>query len=301
MSAVVPKFPSVNLTPAQITDLTDAGDSTLHYHATDRARANHTGTQAAATISDFTSAVAATALLKASNLSDVASPATAASNIGVGTEDSPTFAGATLTGNLILPKASGKGIKTEGDTYPWYDLLGQIFPKSSGAGSPTLDTISGNLRGFRYSAGDDGDFIFHLPHDYAPGSDLYFHMHWLHNGTNISGSLVITLYASYAKGHQQASFPAEITTTITESGLTLLNTPALWHRIPEIQLSTPGGSASLLNTSNLEPDGVIMIHYDTTTIPSITGGSGEPFYLVGDIHYQSTNVGTKQKAPNFYV
>jgi len=37
---------------ANMTDLTDGGDSTLHYHATDRARANHTGTQALSTIAD---------------------------------------------------------------------------------------------------------------------------------------------------------------------------------------------------------------------------------------------------------
>ena len=42
-----------HLTSAQKTDLTDSGDATIHYHATDRARANHTGTQAASTISDF--------------------------------------------------------------------------------------------------------------------------------------------------------------------------------------------------------------------------------------------------------
>jgi len=42
-----------HLTVARHTDLTDAGDSALHYHATDRARANHTGTQLAATVSDF--------------------------------------------------------------------------------------------------------------------------------------------------------------------------------------------------------------------------------------------------------
>jgi len=42
------------LTIAQVTDLTDAGDSTLHYHAADRARANHTGTQVLSTISDVT-------------------------------------------------------------------------------------------------------------------------------------------------------------------------------------------------------------------------------------------------------
>jgi hypothetical protein len=34
------------------TDLTDGGDSTLHYHASDRDRANHTGTQSADTITD---------------------------------------------------------------------------------------------------------------------------------------------------------------------------------------------------------------------------------------------------------
>ena len=41
-----------NISDANATDLTDAGDSTLHYHATDRARADHTGTQALSTISD---------------------------------------------------------------------------------------------------------------------------------------------------------------------------------------------------------------------------------------------------------
>lgn len=50
-----------HLTSTQATDLTDAGDSALHYHATDRDRANHTGTQLAATISDFAAAVGAVA------------------------------------------------------------------------------------------------------------------------------------------------------------------------------------------------------------------------------------------------
>lgn len=45
-----------HLTATQKTDLTDAGDSTLHYHAADRDRTNHTGTQLATTISDFNSA-----------------------------------------------------------------------------------------------------------------------------------------------------------------------------------------------------------------------------------------------------
>jgi hypothetical protein len=50
---------SSTVTLTNLTDLTDGGDSTLHYHATDRARANHTGTQTASTISDFSAAVQA--------------------------------------------------------------------------------------------------------------------------------------------------------------------------------------------------------------------------------------------------
>jgi hypothetical protein len=41
------------LSGGQKTDLTDGGDSTSHYHATDRDRAQHTGTQTKSTISDF--------------------------------------------------------------------------------------------------------------------------------------------------------------------------------------------------------------------------------------------------------
>ncbi|MFZ1301127.1 MAG: hypothetical protein WAQ27_00910 [Candidatus Microsaccharimonas sp.] len=46
-----------NISGVNATDLTDGGSSTLHYHTSDRDRANHTGTQTASTISDFYTAV----------------------------------------------------------------------------------------------------------------------------------------------------------------------------------------------------------------------------------------------------
>jgi hypothetical protein len=51
-----------NISDINATDLTDTGDTTLHYHATDRNRTNHTGTQLASTISDFGATVRATVL-----------------------------------------------------------------------------------------------------------------------------------------------------------------------------------------------------------------------------------------------
>jgi hypothetical protein len=46
-----------HLTGAQNAALTSGGDTDLHFHSSDRNRANHTGTQSASTISDFAIAV----------------------------------------------------------------------------------------------------------------------------------------------------------------------------------------------------------------------------------------------------
>jgi len=55
-SLVVDNDPRL-LTAIQRSDLTNGGDTNLHYHPDDRNRTNHTGTQPASTISDFSTAV----------------------------------------------------------------------------------------------------------------------------------------------------------------------------------------------------------------------------------------------------
>lgn len=189
------------------------------------------------------------------------------------------------------------------DTAVWKDLIGDVTPKTSGVGAPTLAAFrGGNVRAFFYSAGDDGDCQFHIPHDYKPGSDLYLHVHWAHNGTAISGNLVINFYVTYAKGHNQANFPAEINPSITYNTTNIATTPQYRHRIEEIQLSAASPSATQLDSDDIEVDGVISIHYDVTTIPTITGGStNEPAILFVDLHYQANYFGTKNKVPNFYA
>jgi hypothetical protein len=56
-----------NISDTNATDLTDGGDSTLHYHSSDRDRANHTGTQTASTISDFDTEVSNNATVVANS------------------------------------------------------------------------------------------------------------------------------------------------------------------------------------------------------------------------------------------
>lgn len=211
----------------------------------------------------------------------------------------------TLTEGLILPKTAGRGVKVDPDTptFPWKDLLGRIAPKTSGAGTPTLDVFrGGQVQRFNFAAGDMVDLDFHIPHDYAPGTDLFVHAHWAHNGTGISGSFVCDFFSLYAKGHDQAAFPAEVQTTLTVSTPNIATIPRYRHRIDEVQLSAASPTANQLDTDDVEPDGLLMMRMVATTIPTITGGTpGRPYVLMVDLHYQSTNVGTKQKAPDFYV
>lgn len=209
-------------------------------------------------------------------------------------------AGGTLTGSISLPKTSGVGIQVDG-AYGWRDLVGNVIPRSTGLNAPVLKTFINNIRLVAYSAGDIGDIAFHVPHDYVPGTDMYLHVHWSHNGTAISGTFQTDFTVTYAKGFAQSVFHTPITTSLTISSLSIATSPQYTHRIDEIQLSA-AGSTSLLNSSQIEVDGLILVTYVVNTIPSISGGdSTTPFIMSIDIHYQSTGVATKNKAPSFYA
>ena len=208
-------------------------------------------------------------------------------------------------GTFVLPKTSGIGFKldTTTPTYPWKDLLGRIDIDETGVNAATLGAfIGGSVRNYAFGTGDKCDLVFHIPHDYVPGSDFFIHIHWAHNGTAISGDFVGSLAYTYAKGHNQAIFAAEKTVDVTYSTVNIATTPRYQHRIDEVQLSSSGGSATLLDSSLIEADGLISMNYTQTTIPTITGGSpNAPYIFFIDIHYQSTGLGTKQKSPPFWV
>jgi len=82
----------------------------------------------------------------------------------------------------------------------------------------------------------------------------------------------------------------------------MTNSPRYGHRVDEIPLSIAGGTANLLDTSAIEVDGLISIHYEIDTIPSITGSdfSNLPYIQTIDLHIQTTNIGTINKDPNYY-
>lgn len=136
-----------HLTSTQHTDLTDGGDSTSHYHATDRDRSNHTGTQAASTISDFDTEV--------SNNTDVSANTTHRSSDGsdhsyidqdVTSSASPDFAGVTVTGltaSRLVATDVSSGLSSVTTLSSWIDgTSNKVTVSDDEDGSVTLNVGS---------------------------------------------------------------------------------------------------------------------------------------------------------------
>lgn len=190
----------------------------------------------------------------------------------------------------------------------WKDLQGPVIAQGSGPGWPTFGTWRNESEAYHFSTGDEAHFNFHIPHDYAIGTDVYIHVHWGHNGTNISGNMVWDLeveHAARTAGVPYGTFSTGVTPSInsnTISGtMNLTNFPQYCHVVEEIQLSASTPSATQIDTDDIAPDSIILVHITPSTIPTITGGTGEPFLFTVDIHYQADIEGTKNKDPNFYT
>lgn len=215
-----------------------------------------------------------------------------------------------VAGDIVLPKTTNTGLKVDpsAPTFGWKDLIGQIEPKVGGGTAPALTAFRGtNIKNYAFQTNDVIDLItFHIPHDYVPGTDVFLHHHWGHNGTAISGTFEVTYYVTYCKGYNQASqtFNSEITIVESVSTPNITAFPQWNHNIQEFQVSSSGGSGgTLLDTDLLEIDGLVQASLITTTIPTITGSatSDLPYIFMVDLHYQSNSMPTKDKNLPFYV
>ena len=226
-------------------------------------------------------------------------------NTRIGSTTAPTVAldvtGAVLTSstatigdNLILPKTSGVGIKvdTATPTFGWRDMISEVDVKGTGANDPTFAVYTGtNFRVLQFSATvmQECFVAFHVPHDYVPGTDIYFHTHWSNAAaTPNTGNVIWGFEYSYAKGHQQAAFPASSTVTVTQA----CNATRYYHHIAE---------TAAVTISGCEVDGLIMVRCYRDAAAGGDTCTDAVFLHFVDLHYQSTNMATKQKAPNFYT
>ncbi len=201
-------------------------------------------------------------------------------------------------GNVVLDKSSGRGIKVDSGTptFPWHDLTGAVVVKLTGGGRPIFTTYKGNIEEYQFAVNDKAEFTYHIPHNYVPGSDIHLHVHWSHTSETVSGGTITFGYElTYAKGHNQASFGANKIGTIVGTASTI----QYQHIVSEIQISATSPSGSQIDSDDLEPDGLILVEL-VLNANNMTGATPDPFVHEMDVHYQSINLGTKDKAPPFY-
>lgn len=202
---------------------------------------------------------------------------------------------------LILDKASGNGIKvdTTTPTFGWRDLRAEIRTRGVGATDPNDTTYIGNVKAYSFAVNDEAWIEFHIPHDYVLGTDILLHFHWSHNSAIVTGgNITLGADVTYAKGHDQAAFAATVNPTLTPNA----STTQYQHMVSEVQLSASAPGAAQLDTDDLEPDGLILARVFLSANNITSGGAvPDPFIHEVDVHYQSTNIATKQNAPDFYT
>lgn len=207
---------------------------------------------------------------------------------------------------VTLSPASSAGVMLSGGasaSYGWRDLEGVEYIDTTAPNAATQNIYRAPIREFSYNAADIMDIRYHIPHDYVMGTDLYVHIHWSHNGTDISGTFSASATSVYAKGHNQSEFSVPKSVLLSYPVTSIAATPQYRHVITEaiITTATSGGTANLHDRALIEPDGLLLMQMQVDTIPTITGGVAEVFIHRIDIHYQSTELGTKGKVPNFYA
>ncbi len=224
-------------------------------------------------------------------------------NTGIPRTQIDVIGNATIDGDIILPKTSGKGIKvdTTVPTFGFKDIIGDQFSKNTGATKPTLAPYNGAIKSWQFGVGDEAYISYHIPHDYVAGTPIFLHIHWSHILTTVTGgTLTFKATSISAKAHDQQAFNS---TPKVGTFIGTASTVQYQQILSEVQYSDDTPTGLEIDTADLEPDSVIelTLEVDANNITVSSGGVPDPFIHYVDIHYQSTNIGTKDKVPNFYT
>lgn len=197
-------------------------------------------------------------------------------------------------GSLVLPKDSNTGIKinTASPEFGYQDILGQIELRGSGSNDPTFSIYTGTgFRAFQFSATvmNECFIVFHIPHDYVPGTDVFFHVHWSNAAaTPNTGNVIWGFEYTYARGYNQQAFPASSTVTVTQ----VCPATRYQHNIAETTAAT---------IANLEVDGLLLVRMYRDAAAGGDTCTDAVFAHTADLHYQSTGVPTKNRNYPFYT
>ena len=169
----------------------------------------------------------------------------------------------------------------------WRDITSEIKSRGVGPTDPGWAQINATpFYAYSFAINDQVWMPFHIPHDYKKGTDIYLHAHWLPDGTD-ANSVKWQFTWSYAHGHNQAAF--DLTGTVITAEQTVGGTQYQHYVTETIAITVP----------DMEPDGILQVNIVRITNGATDNADGI-FLLTCDVHYESDNRGTLNRAPDFY-
>lgn len=173
----------------------------------------------------------------------------------------------------------------------WRDNIIEIKVDTSSPLAPTLNPMRGGILAWTFPPGEltEAHAAWHIDHDYAMGSPLYFHVHWATASTDI-GTVRWGFEYTIAKGHQQQAFPATSFVYIEQE----TTGTAYMHMIAELS------EANAIPGTGIEPDTVIQVRMFRDGMNAGDTLNANVFGLFLDMHYQADHTTTPNKSPPFW-
>ena len=193
--------------------------------------------------------------------------------------------------NIIIESSPLIGIQIGdkfGHDFGWRAMHGQIRLRGIVAFDPSWSQIgTSDFWGWKFSLLNKFVHIdFPVPHDCVKGTDVFINVHWLSDGTDTVDTVKWQWEISYAREQQVFDFYTPITVSAEQA-----SNGQYVHMVAE---------SVAINLPDLEPDSIIYARLLRVS----NGGSDNSdgiFMLKSAVHYQSTNIGTKNKSPDFYT
>lgn len=195
---------------------------------------------------------------------------------------------------LILPKEVFHGIQIDIDNpnWGWHDLVGSIEVRSGTANSPSfIDYTGTHIKAFAFSANTMNEcfIVYHVPHDYVPGTAIHMHVHWSNAAvTPDTGDVIWGFEYMWAQGYSQQVWQFAPIVLVTQPS----SSTRYMHQIIE---------TGPLTLAGLEVDSLICVRVFRDASNVLDTCLDQVFAHMSDIHYQSTNMATKNKNVNFYT
>lgn len=178
----------------------------------------------------------------------------------------------------------------------WKDILASFASgKTAGANVPAWSQVRDGLYGYEFTATQLKEVWvnFHIGHDYAPGTDLFPHVHFVPLTDEVEGTVRWGVEYAYAD-RDTGVFGA--TTTIYIEQVVTANSQYV-HIVSECldedRINGAGDAVSV--------DGVLMCRYFRDGAHANDTYAGSVVGIFADLHYQSDRDTTLNKAPDFYA